>query len=86
MIRIGKSYQNLMVDVKATNEKLVARAARIVIQATDCSEAQAKQVLVQTDYDVKLAILMLLTGLNKQQAQNQLKQHKGFLRSAAEAS
>ncbi|WP_047045631.1 N-acetylmuramic acid 6-phosphate etherase [Vibrio mexicanus] len=86
MIRIGKSYQNLMVDVKATNEKLVARAARIVIQATDCSEEQAKQVLAQTDYDVKLAILMLLTGLEKQQAQNQLKEHKGFLRSAAEAS
>ena len=59
MIRLGKSYQNLMVDVKATNNKLVARAARIVMQATDCSKEQATEVLKQTDYEVKLAILML---------------------------
>ena len=41
MIRLGKSYQNLMVDVKATNKKLIARAKRIVMQATDCSETEA---------------------------------------------
>ncbi|MDF5377181.1 N-acetylmuramic acid 6-phosphate etherase, partial [Vibrio parahaemolyticus] len=48
MIRLGKSYQNLMVDVKATNAKLVARAARIVMQATDCTNQEAKTALKET--------------------------------------
>ena len=60
MIR-HKSYQNLMVDVKATNKKLVARAARIVMQATECDKQQAvNSWLERTDYDVKLAILTIL--------------------------
>ncbi|MBJ2147887.1 N-acetylmuramic acid 6-phosphate etherase [Vibrio sp. IB15] len=84
MIRIGKSYQNLMVDVKATNEKLVARAARIVIQATECDKALAVSTLKTTDYDVKLAILMILTGLDLQAAKAQLDQQNGFLRKAVE--
>ncbi|SDH27402.1 N-acetylmuramic acid 6-phosphate etherase [Vibrio xiamenensis] len=84
MIRVGKSYQNLMVDVKATNKKLVARAARIVMQATDCSEQQATESLVVTDYDVKLAILMLLTGLDLAAAKAQLATQNGFLRRAVE--
>ncbi len=85
MIRIGKSYQNLMVDVKATNEKLVARAARIVMQATECSEEQATQVLKQTDYEVKLAILMILTDLDVDTARQQLANQDGFLRKAVES-
>ncbi|CAH7071108.1 N-acetylmuramic acid 6-phosphate etherase [Vibrio chagasii] len=84
MIRIGKSYQNLMVDVKATNEKLVARAARIVIQATECDKVLAVSTLKTTDYDVKLAILMILTGLDLQAAKAQLDQQNGFLRKAVE--
>ncbi len=85
MIRIGKSYQNLMVDVKATNEKLVARAARIVMQATDCKEEQATQVLKQTNYEVKLAILMILTDLDIDTARQQLAHQDGFLRKAVES-
>ncbi len=85
MIRIGKSYQNLMVDVKATNEKLVARAARIVMQATDCSEEQATHVLKQTGYEVKLAILMILTDLDVDTARQQLTDKDGFLRKAVES-
>ncbi|MBW3697053.1 N-acetylmuramic acid 6-phosphate etherase [Vibrio sp. T187] len=84
MIRIGKSYQNLMVDVKATNKKLVARAARIVMQATDCGKNQAVSVLKQTDYDVKLAILMILTDLDLTAAKQQLSKQSGFLRKAVE--
>nr|WP_321382263.1 N-acetylmuramic acid 6-phosphate etherase [uncultured Vibrio sp.] len=84
MIRIGKSYQNLMVDVKATNDKLVARAARIVMQATDCSKDQATTVLKQTDYEVKLAILMILTDLDIDSARQQLAHQDGFLRKAVE--
>lgn len=84
MIRLGKSYQNLMVDVKATNKKLTARAVRIVMQATECDESMAKHTLVDTDYDVKLAILMLLTNMDKDQAKIQLEKQNGFLRKAVE--
>lgn len=86
MIRLGKSYQNLMVDVKATNKKLVARAVRIVVQATECEESVAELTLQDTDYDVKLAILILLTNMDKQQAQIQLKKQNGFLRKAVEGN
>ncbi|HHX8565679.1 N-acetylmuramic acid 6-phosphate etherase [Vibrio sp. RM-44-3] len=80
MIRLGKSYQNLMVDVKATNAKLVARATRIVMQATDCTNQEAKTALKETDYDAKLAILMILTGLDKESATEQLNAKQGYLR------
>lgn len=84
MIRLGKSYQNLMVDVKATNKKLIARAKRIVMQATDCSETEAINTLKQTEYDVKLAILVVLTGLDVDTARQRLKDKHGFLRMATE--
>lgn len=84
MIRLGKSYQNLMVDVKATNKKLVARAARIVMQATDCESCEAAETLVKTGYDVKLAILMVLTGMDVEQARKQLHAQDGFLRKAVQ--
>jgi N-acetylmuramic acid 6-phosphate etherase len=86
MIRLGKSYQNLMVDVKATNKKLIARAARIVTQATECEIGLATKTLEITDYDVKLAILMILTGLDLVSAKQQLKHQQGFLRKAVEHS
>ena len=84
MIRLGKSYQNLMVDVKATNKKLVARAARIVMQATDCDKNEATATLEQTDYDVKLAILMILTGMDVAEAKSKLDKQDGFLRKAVQ--
>lgn len=82
MIRIGKSYQNLMVDVSATNEKLVARAVRIVMQATGCDEATAEEGLARSGYDVKLAILVLLTGLEIAPARAALQKAGGVLQSA----
>ena len=54
MIRLGKTYQNLMVDVNATNEKLRARAIRIVMQATDCSVEEAEAALNKADNRAKL--------------------------------
>lgn len=86
MIRIGKSYQNLMVDVQATNEKLVARATRIVMQATQCSEKDASAVLQQSDYNVKTAILMKLTGLSLEAATQTLAASSGFLNKAVNLS
>jgi len=84
MVRLGKSYQNLMIDVKASNEKLVARALRIVIQATDCHEEEARVKLEQSNNNVKLAILMILTDLNLAQAKQKLIKKEGFLRLAIE--
>ncbi|MFP9135862.1 N-acetylmuramic acid 6-phosphate etherase [Devosia sp. XGJD_8] len=84
MIRIGKTYQNLMVDVNASNEKLLARAVRIVMQATDCTPQQAEAALELTDNDVKLAILVRLTGLDVTAARNTLQSAGGFLRRAIE--
>jgi len=85
MIKIGKSYKNLMVDMKASNKKLAARAIRIVIQATECSEEDAKIVLQQSNYDLKTAILMKLTGLSYSDAQQRLVDSSGFLHKAVDA-
>lgn len=84
MIKLGKVYKNLMVDVHASNEKLKARAVRIVMQATDCNEQQASEKLAQADNQVKLAILMQLTHLPKTQAQQLLEQQQGKLRDCLE--
>jgi N-acetylmuramic acid 6-phosphate etherase len=85
MIRSGKCYENLMVDVHASNEKLVARASRIVMQATGCSHQQAKSVLEYANYSAKLAILMQLTQVSAQQGQSCLNQHNGRLNDAIKA-
>ncbi|HDG1576604.1 TPA: N-acetylmuramic acid 6-phosphate etherase [Vibrio cholerae] len=84
MIRLGKSYQNLMVDVRATNRKLIARAVRIVMQATDCQREEAEALLKESHNNAKLAILMHLTGMNYEQAKAKLSQSDGFLRRAME--
>ena len=86
MIRIGKIYQNLMVDLHPSNEKLVARAVRIVIQGTGCTEQEAEQVLERSGNDVKLAILMAATGLPVDPAKSALAAAGGFLRKAIEAN
>lgn len=82
MIRIGKTYENLMVDLKASNKKLVARAARIVMQATECTLEVAQAALEQTENDVKLAILIVMTGMNLADARSALDGSSGFLRQA----
>lgn len=60
MIKLGKVYGNLMVDVRATNKKLVERAKKIVCEATGVDREVAEKVLKETNYDVKLSILMIL--------------------------
>jgi N-acetylmuramic acid 6-phosphate etherase len=85
MIRIGKTYQNLMVDVRTSNEKLLARAVRIVMQATDCLDREAEQALGRTGYDVKLAILTILTGQSVEHARAAMANAGGVLRRALKA-
>ena len=73
-----------MVDMKATNIKLIDRACRMVVEATGASREEAESVLRQTDYDVKPAILMILSGLDATAARAKLDTHHGFLRAALE--
>jgi N-acetylmuramic acid 6-phosphate etherase len=82
MVRIGKVYQNLMVDVKASNHKLVDRACRIVVEATGVARTEAQSALEQTEFEVKPAILMLLAGIDANEAKSRLLAHRGFLRAA----
>lgn len=85
MVRSGKVYQNLMVDLHASNQKLVARAIRIVMQATDCDIQTAQQALETSQMSAKLAILHLLSGQPVARCKEQLQQQKGFVRNALEA-
>jgi len=82
MVRIGKTYGNLMVDMIASNGKLVARAARIVSQATGSTVAEAEAALEAAGNDSKLAILMLLTGEDAETARGKLAAAGGVLRRA----
>ncbi|HIF9353731.1 TPA: N-acetylmuramic acid 6-phosphate etherase [Photobacterium damselae] len=82
MIRTGKVFGNLMVDVEATNAKLIQRQTNIVMQATDCDVVQAEEALSACDRHCKTAILMILAGLDAEQAKKQLANHNGFIRSA----
>jgi N-acetylmuramic acid 6-phosphate etherase len=68
MIRLGKTYGNIMVDLRATNEKLRARAERTVMLVTDCSPTEAADALTRSEGSVKTAILMLLRGLGADEA------------------
>lgn len=86
MIRSGKVFGNLMVDVEATNLKLIQRQKNIVIDATGCSAEEAELTLKACNGQCKTAILMLLAELTAEQAQALLIEHKGFIRSALIAS
>lgn len=86
MIRSGKTYRNLMIDVSASNEKLYARAIRIVMQATECDYQCAKKALDIADNNTKLATLMVLTDMDVTTAKASLLKNKGFLRKAIEQS
>lgn len=82
MIRIGKSYENLMVDLSVSNEKLMARATRILMEVTGCTAEEARTYLAESRNNVKLAILMALTGLSASQGEAALAKNQGFLRRA----
>ncbi|MDF2725119.1 MAG: N-acetylmuramic acid 6-phosphate etherase [Paenibacillus sp.] len=82
MIRIGKVYGNLMVDLQPTNEKLVYRAKRIIRMATQASEEVVDEMYRQADGHVKTAIVMILAGVDKEEAGKLLDQSGGFVREA----
>lgn len=82
MIKLGKVYGNLMVDVQSTNEKLVERAKKIVSDATGLNIDESTKVLNKTNFDVKLAIFMVLSKLDKEEAKAKLDESKGYIAKA----
>jgi N-acetylmuramic acid 6-phosphate etherase len=84
MIRLGKTYGDLMVDVRTSNEKLAARARRIVRAATGVSEEEAASALERADGSAKVAIVSLLAGSDPAAARERLERAGGSIRSALE--
>ena len=82
MVRAGKAYQNLMVDVMQTNEKLHVRAENIVIDATGVERAEARRAIDAAGGSVKCAITMLLAGCDAAEARRRLDEAKGHVRAA----
>lgn len=80
MIGIGKVYNNLMVDVKPTNEKLVERSKRIIMQATEVDYEVAEEYFLAADQNVKVAIVMLLTGSDVEEAKQKLVDADDFVK------
>ena len=85
MIRLGKAYGDLMVDVQATNEKLRERVRRIVRQATGASEEEADRALDEAQGSAKVAIVSLLAGIDAEAARARLDEAGGSIRSAVSA-
>uniref|UniRef100_UPI00352AD738 N-acetylmuramic acid 6-phosphate etherase n=1 Tax=Aerococcus urinaeequi TaxID=51665 RepID=UPI00352AD738 len=79
MIGIGKVYQNLMVDVQATNEKLEERSKRIIMAATECSYEEAASYFEAANHKVKVAIVMILTNLDAIEASQKINAANGFV-------
>ncbi|MBO0872449.1 MAG: N-acetylmuramic acid 6-phosphate etherase [Pseudonocardia sp.] len=85
MIRLGKVYRNLMVDLRATNEKLRIRAARIVVEATGAADGEARAALDAAGGHAKCAVVMLLAGVDADEAARRLAETGGRVRDAVVA-
>ena len=82
MVKVGKVFGNLMVDVKATNEKLVERCRRVVMEATGCDHDRADAVLKETENNCKLAIVMILLNIPLNEAKEKLERAEDNIRIA----
>ncbi|KAA0792955.1 MULTISPECIES: N-acetylmuramic acid 6-phosphate etherase [Bacillus] len=82
MIGVGKVYKNLMVDVQSTNEKLVERSKRIIVEATGASYEVAADYYEKAKRNVKVAIVMALLQCEYGEAKEKLKEAKGFVKKA----
>ena len=82
MIRQGKVYENVMVDLQLTNKKLVERAKRIIMMFTELNYEQASDYLISSGNHVKTAIVMAIGKVNSQEAKELLNKSDGFIRKA----
>ena len=80
MIKIGKTYENFMIDLQAVNEKLKDRAIRIVAQIANVSHSEALAALLKTNWEIKTAIVSIEMGYDTEKAREELKKHRGVLR------
>jgi N-acetylmuramic acid 6-phosphate etherase len=81
MIRLGKTYGNLMVDLRAWNDKLVDRSRRIIMETTGLDRDAAGEVIIRADGEIKRAIVMARRGVSPEEADRLLEEHQGRLRS-----
>ncbi|WP_010165746.1 N-acetylmuramic acid 6-phosphate etherase [Candidatus Epulonipiscium viviparus] len=84
MIKLGKVYKNYMVDMKPSNEKLLDRAVRLVMQTTGCEQSIAMSTLSQCNFHVKIAIVMIMLSCDRDKAVELLENSGGYVRSAIE--
>ena len=84
MIMVGKVYSNLMVDVQASNAKMIDRGTRIVMEVVGTNYETAQAALEHADGSAKVAIVMLAKGVNQEEAVARLERHRGFLRQVLE--
>lgn len=84
MIRLGKVYENMMIDLQMTNKKLVERSKRIVMTITGLSYEEAEDYLNRADGHVKTALVMIKANVNADEARSRLKKTEGFVRKAIE--
>ncbi|MBQ7450095.1 N-acetylmuramic acid 6-phosphate etherase [bacterium] len=80
MIKMGKTYKNFMVDLKATNEKLKNRAVSIVVDLTRCDKETALKHLKENEYDIKSAVIEIIFNVSHNEALIMLKQNDNILR------
>ena len=85
MIRLGRTWSNLMVDVVATNAKLRGRVLRILREASGADEAQARDALEQAGGELKPALLSMLAGVSAAAAREAIEQHHGSVAHALQA-
>ena len=82
MVRLGKTYENMMIDLQMTNKKLIERAKRIVMTITGVSYEEATEYLEKSGYHVKSALVMILAKVDFEQAKARLEKADGFVRRA----
>jgi len=84
MIRLGKVYENMMVDLQMTNRKLVERSKRVLMTITGCGYDEAERVLKEAGGHVKTALVMVKAGIGVEEARRRLEKSGGFVRGAIE--
>jgi N-acetylmuramic acid 6-phosphate etherase len=84
MIRLGKVYENMMIDLQMTNKKLEERSKRVIMTITGISYEEAAKYLEKSGGHVKTALVMILAGINAEEAKERLRKTEGFVRKAIE--
>jgi len=84
MIRLGKVYENMMIDLQMTNKKLVERSKKIIMTITSVSYNEAEDYLKKANGHVKTALVMIKTGVDVEEAKRRLEKADGFVRKATE--